>query len=203
MKKRVLVCLASAALAAAAFIVEMSWRPSTVSGNQNLWCSRIGGTQQFTVFMIANKVRFDRNGAQVTSAETIAAATDYTIVANYGTLAGSVTKTETGETVTSVTMTEGDYTPGSELCIFASHDASVDAGLNNYGSYRFYSFKLKASDGTVKCDLVPAKRDSDGVLGVWTTPVEILATALISFPVVGLIAVFIRRIPRVGTWIMG
>ena len=199
MKKRVLVCLASAALAAAAFadglpagytevpylklngqcrvktgltptstdIVEMSWRPSTVSGNQNLWCSRISGTQQFTVFMIANKVRFDRNGAQVTSAETIAAATDYTIVANYGTLAGSVTKTETGEAVTSVTMTEGDYTPGSELCIFASHDASVDAGLNNYGSYRFYSFKLKASDGTVKCDLVPAKRDSDGVLGVY------------------------------------
>ena len=44
----------------------------------------------------------------------------------------------------------------------------------------------------------------DGLLGpVWTTPVEILATALISFPVVGLIAVIIRRIPRVGTWIMG
>lgn len=44
----------------------------------------------------------------------------------------------------------------------------------------------------------------DGLLGpVWTTPVEILATALISFPVVGLIAVLIRRIPRVGTWIMG
>ena len=44
----------------------------------------------------------------------------------------------------------------------------------------------------------------DGLLGpVWTTPVEILATALISFPVVGLIAVIICRIPRVGTWIMG
>ena len=44
----------------------------------------------------------------------------------------------------------------------------------------------------------------DGLLDpVWTTPVEILATALISFPVVGLIAVLIRRIPRVGTWIMG
>ncbi|MBR6733218.1 MAG: hypothetical protein IKL96_02340 [Kiritimatiellae bacterium] len=199
MKKRVLVCLASAALAAAAFadglpagytevpylklngqcrvktgltptstdIVEMSWRPSTVSGNQNLWCSRISGTQQFTVFMIGNKVRFDRGGAQVTGAETIAAATDYTIVANYGTLAGTVTNAETGEAVTSVTMASGDYTPGSELCIFASHDASVDAGLNNYGSYRFYSFRLKASNGTVKCDLVPAKRDSDGTLGVY------------------------------------
>ena len=148
-------------------IVEMSWRPMTVSGNQNLWCSRVSGTQQFTVFMIANKIRFDRNGGQVTSNETITAATDYTIVANYGTLAGSVTETATGAAVTSVTMSEGDYTPGSELCIFASHDASVDAGLNNYGSYRFYSFKLKAADGTVKCDLVPAKRDADGMLGVY------------------------------------
>ena len=45
---------------------------------------------------------------------------------------------------------------------------------------------------------------SEGILGpVWTTPVEILATALVTFPVVGLIAVLLRRIPRVGTWIMG
>lgn len=45
---------------------------------------------------------------------------------------------------------------------------------------------------------------ADGLLGpVWTTPVEILATALITFPLVGLIAVLLRRIPRVGTWIMG
>lgn len=45
---------------------------------------------------------------------------------------------------------------------------------------------------------------ADGLLGpVWTTPVEILGTALISFVIVGLIAVALRRIPRVGKWIMG
>jgi surface polysaccharide O-acyltransferase-like enzyme len=44
----------------------------------------------------------------------------------------------------------------------------------------------------------------DGLLGpVWTTPVEILGTALISFVIVGLIAVALRRIPKVGKWIMG
>lgn len=45
---------------------------------------------------------------------------------------------------------------------------------------------------------------AEALLGpVWTTPVEILGTALITFPVVGLVAVLVRRIPRVGTWIMG
>jgi hypothetical protein len=44
----------------------------------------------------------------------------------------------------------------------------------------------------------------DGLLGpVWTTPVEILGTALISFVIVGLVAVALRRIPRVGKWIIG
>ena len=44
----------------------------------------------------------------------------------------------------------------------------------------------------------------DGLLGpVWTTPVEILATAILSFAVTGLAAVLLRRIPRVGKWIMG
>ena len=45
---------------------------------------------------------------------------------------------------------------------------------------------------------------ADGVLGpVWTTPVEILCTALSSFVLVALVCVLVRRIPRVGKWIMG
>ena len=43
----------------------------------------------------------------------------------------------------------------------------------------------------------------NGLLGIWTTPVEILATALISFAVVALVAVLIRNIPKLGKWIMG
>ena len=37
----------------------------------------------------------------------------------------------------------------------------------------------------------------------WATPVAILGTAVISFVSVGVIAVLIRRIPRVGKWLMG
>ena len=45
---------------------------------------------------------------------------------------------------------------------------------------------------------------ADGVLGpVWTTPVQILGTALLSFVSVALVCVLVQRIPRVGKWIVG
>ena len=44
---------------------------------------------------------------------------------------------------------------------------------------------------------------ADGVLGVWTTPVQILGAALCSFALVCLSAVAVRRIPRVGKYLMG
>lgn len=44
---------------------------------------------------------------------------------------------------------------------------------------------------------------AEGLLGYWTTPVQILATALSSFVVVGLLAVVIQRLPKVGEYLMG
>jgi surface polysaccharide O-acyltransferase-like enzyme len=44
---------------------------------------------------------------------------------------------------------------------------------------------------------------SDGALGAWTTPAQILLTALITFVVVGIIAVLLQRIPKVGKYIIG
>jgi len=44
---------------------------------------------------------------------------------------------------------------------------------------------------------------ADGVLGVWTTPVEILGTALLAFVVTGLVSILVQRIPRVGKYLMG
>ena len=44
---------------------------------------------------------------------------------------------------------------------------------------------------------------ADGVIGLWTTPVQIVLTALISFVASGIIAVLVRRIPVVGKWIIG
>jgi surface polysaccharide O-acyltransferase-like enzyme len=42
-----------------------------------------------------------------------------------------------------------------------------------------------------------------GVLGIWTTPVEILATAILSFLAVALFSVLVQKIPKVGNWLMG
>ena len=149
--------------------VEMVWRPTTVSGNQNLFCSRTGtgATGQFTLFMIGDKVRFDRNDSQVTGANAISADTKYKVVADFATLAGTVTLADTGAEVTSVTMPSGDFTPGSELCLYASHTSDPNTGLNNYASYSLYSFKLSDSVGDLKLDLVPAKREADGVIGLY------------------------------------
>ena len=148
--------------------VEMSWRPSVVSGNQNLWCSRDSSSKNtFTAFMIANKVRLDRNATSVTCAGLLLAGTNYTVVADYATLAGVVTNDTSHTELTSGTMPSGDYTPTSQLCLFASHSGEPTASYGNAGSYALYSFKLKDSAGTTKCDLVPAKRDADGVLGLY------------------------------------
>ncbi|MBR0066315.1 MAG: hypothetical protein IJQ00_01860, partial [Kiritimatiellae bacterium] len=151
--------------------VEMVWRPTTVSGNQNLFCSRTGtgATGQFTLFMIGDTVRFDRNDSQVTGANAISADTKYKVVADFSTLAGTVTLADTGAEVTSVTMTSGDYTPGSELCLFASHTSDPGTGLGNYASHALYSFKLSDSVGDLKLDLVPAKRNADGEVGLYDT----------------------------------
>ncbi|MBP3202525.1 MAG: acyltransferase family protein [Bacteroidales bacterium] len=44
---------------------------------------------------------------------------------------------------------------------------------------------------------------TEGVLGGWTTPVQILGTALCSFALVGLAACLLQRIPHIGKYLMG
>ena len=150
--------------------VEMTWQPTTVSGNQNLWCSRADGKQQFTAFMISATLRFDRNDKQKATGTAFVANARYSLVADFGasvcTISNDMTRTE----VTSVTSdSTGSYTAGSALAIFGSHGKNINEGLGNWGSYRLYSFKLRNSSGTLRLDLVPAKRLSDDVLGVYDT----------------------------------
>ena len=44
---------------------------------------------------------------------------------------------------------------------------------------------------------------ADGILGVWTTPVQMLGTAFLSFVGVALFSILVQRIPKVGKWIIG
>ena len=150
--------------------VEMTWMPTTVSGNQNLWCARTATSKQFTGFMIGATFRFDRGdgtGGQKTSATAFVANTRYSIVADYGAGVSTISNDVTRTQVTTVSNSTGSYTVGSALAIFASHNNNIDDGLNNYGSYRLYSFKLRNSSGALRLDLVPAKRLSDDALGVY------------------------------------
>ena len=156
---------------------ELTFELSTVSGNQNLWCSRNDSTNSFTAFMIANKVRLDRNTTQGTSAAGLAVGTKYTLTANYGTGEGEVRTVAPDASVTTITdLGTGEYDPGTELCLFASHTTSVDTGLNNYGSWTFYSFSLADADNEFRSKLVPARRASDGVLGLYDTVRDVFLT---------------------------
>ena len=42
-----------------------------------------------------------------------------------------------------------------------------------------------------------------GALGAWTTPIQILSTAILSFTTVALLCVLLQKIPKVGKWLMG
>ena len=44
---------------------------------------------------------------------------------------------------------------------------------------------------------------ADGTLGIWTTPVQILLTALISYILVALGCLILRRIPKLGKILIG
>ena len=70
-----------------------------------------------------------------------------------------------------------------------------------YGMYLMHMLILAPVSAWVRTRMGTG---SASLLGpVWTTPAEILLTALLSFAASGIIAIYARRIPRVGKWIMG
>lgn len=83
--------------------------------------------------------------------------------------------------------------------IKTSNRVLVSVSKASYGMYLchmlllgYVSAWLRTSFGT----------GADGVLGIWTTPVQMLSTALISFVGVAIVCVVLQRIPKVGKWIV-
>ena len=76
----------------------------------------------------------------------------------------------------------------------------VPVSKASYGMYLAHLLVLVAFSGLFRGWLGTGDA---GVLGIWTTPVEILLTALCSFVCTAIAAVLIRRIPVAGKWIMG
>lgn len=69
-----------------------------------------------------------------------------------------------------------------------------------YGMYLIHMLILAAFSGLFRGWLGIG---ADGVLGIWTTPVEILLTAFCSFICVGTAATLVQRIPKIGKFLMG
>ena len=44
---------------------------------------------------------------------------------------------------------------------------------------------------------------ANGALGIWTTPVQVIGTVLLSYFGVSLFCVLVQRIPKVGKWVIG
>ena len=79
--------------------------------------------------------------------------------------------------------------------------AVVPASEAGYGMYLSHMVVLSL----VATPLVARLgRGADGLLGpVWTTPVEILGIAVLSFLGTALACILLRRIPKLGKWIIG
>ena len=78
---------------------------------------------------------------------------------------------------------------------------AVPVSEAGYGMYLSHLLLLVAISGWLRSAL---GLGADGALGaVWTTPVQILCTSVLSFTAVALVCCLVRRIPRVGKWIIG
>ena len=70
----------------------------------------------------------------------------------------------------------------------------------SYGMYLCHLLILSFISSWLRISL---RLGPDGLLGIWTTPVQILSTAILSFLLVALFSLALRRLPKVGKWIIG
>lgn len=70
----------------------------------------------------------------------------------------------------------------------------------SYGMYLSHLLILGAISAWIRSAMGVG---TDGVLGVWTTPVQIFGTVILSFTATAILCVLVQKIPKVGKWIVG
>lgn len=70
----------------------------------------------------------------------------------------------------------------------------------SYGIYLLHLLLLVPISGAVR-ELLGL--GNDGILGVWTTPVEIVVSAILGFATSAIVAVALQRVPKIGKYIVG
>ena len=140
--------------------IETKVNFNNCTGNQTIWCSRtVGGAESFTALNLNAYLRFDHDG-QGTTGSKVASGVDYSIVANGSTCDVTINGSAYSKKLPSGTRISGP------LALFVSHDGDPENSWINAGKFKCYFFKIYASDGTLKLDLVPARRLSDGAVGM-------------------------------------
>ena len=70
----------------------------------------------------------------------------------------------------------------------------------SYGMYLCHMFVLAKASGII-CNWIGT--GTEGRLGFWSTPAEIILTALTTFVITAVVCTLIQRIPKLGKWIVG
>lgn len=144
--------------------IEMGVNFNEINGNHTLWCARTDQNNTFTAFMLGSSFRFDHVNKGTTLGPTVVANKDYTIIAD----GQSCVVTINDISYTTKMVSGGAYTVGGPLTIFYSYSGSgnVNSSPAHPGRYKLYYLRVYGADGTLKRNFVPARRRSDGKLGV-------------------------------------
>lgn len=76
----------------------------------------------------------------------------------------------------------------------------VPVSQASYGMYLYHMLVLAYASEAIRTWLGTGV---EGRLGIWTTPVEIVLSALVAFCATALVCTQLRRIPKVGRWVVG
>lgn len=76
----------------------------------------------------------------------------------------------------------------------------LQVSKSSYGMYLCHMLLLATVSAWIRSTF---GLGSEGIMGIWTTPVQILSAAVISFIGVAIFCVLVRKIPKVGKWIIG
>ncbi|MBR3776959.1 MAG: hypothetical protein IKL02_05120 [Kiritimatiellae bacterium] len=178
--------------------VKFKFKPSTVNGNDCIYCSRYfdGGymKKQFCGFRIDSAFRVDTHDhyksgkttyKQQFSCDTtkpLTSGTEYTLSADY--YNAVVTINGTMQTLTTspasdkmAASSSSPFNPGSILVLLASHNsssanaASADTltEIGNKATCDLYYFQLWSYEGALSHNFMPAVRDSNSVTGLYDT----------------------------------
>ena len=145
--------------------VEMDVR-FLATKNQFLFGSRQAALNRaFNLYLNNNNPRIDYSNKQPSFGQALNTVDDYAIVMDGKNLSFTVNYPG-GLAVKTVAISgASSFTPVSPFYLFTVNTAG--AANATYAKVRFYRFKVYGSDGTLKSDVVPAKRASDGAIGVY------------------------------------